>query len=534
VSKTQFDFKDKRFPLLVSTKAFGMGVDHRWLRFIIHYGFSSSIEAYYQEVGRAGRDKNHAHCALLVRIPHEKCLQLVIEGEDSSEGAVEDVALPGCMKSTYLNKRQCPPEIGLPEPCDFSRQLRMILDYYVKPEGFAKSGAEFWAELTSKQRDEENRVFRRICGGGIGGEKRVQRTQNQLFRLQQLGIVKRFMLKYKPHYRHFDVTFNVWLNKGVITSELIKNLRIALIKIRLAPDDEIEPDVVKRHEDRVDEKLAEVFEEPIIRSQEAPTQRIVELAILTLFKDVRRYVLRMRLTSFKRLLNYVMSNDQCRRKELLGAMTAQEHGTDTYSCNFCDSTSCVPDLHFNQEKATSAPQSGQHDDIFAGQDDAMRKEDIGQLEWAWQEAVNQKLVGAFGQKAVARLEFDPDNPMANLAAAESYARNPDPELRRSAHGFFRSFAKIANLERKDSEMARRGYSGYKAFDPTEAIRAFAEPESALDELEHVTILDTDAENTDLKAEEKYALKSVRYAKQFKSTTKSFLEDSDLQEALSDW
>jgi ATP-dependent DNA helicase RecQ len=135
VSKTQFDFKDKQFPLLVSTKAFGMGVDHRWLRFIIHYGFSSSIEAYYQEVGRAGRDKNHAHCALLVRIPHEQCLQLVIEGEDSSEGAAEDVALPGCMKSTYFNNRQCPPEIGLPEPCDFSRQLRMILNYYVKPEG---------------------------------------------------------------------------------------------------------------------------------------------------------------------------------------------------------------------------------------------------------------------------------------------------------------------------------------------------------------------------------------------------------------
>ncbi|MCD6415887.1 MAG: DEAD/DEAH box helicase, partial [Planctomycetes bacterium] len=48
---TQYSFKANQFPLLISTKAYGMGIDHRGLRFIVHYGMPSSLEAYYQEIG---------------------------------------------------------------------------------------------------------------------------------------------------------------------------------------------------------------------------------------------------------------------------------------------------------------------------------------------------------------------------------------------------------------------------------------------------------------------------------------------------
>jgi ATP-dependent DNA helicase RecQ len=70
--QTQADFLANRCQIIAATNAFGMGVDKSDIRWVVHFQLPSSLENYYQEVGRAGRDGQPSVCYLLFRPTHLK------------------------------------------------------------------------------------------------------------------------------------------------------------------------------------------------------------------------------------------------------------------------------------------------------------------------------------------------------------------------------------------------------------------------------------------------------------------------------
>jgi ATP-dependent DNA helicase RecQ len=78
--RAQDEFMSGARQMIVATNAFGMGIDKPDIRFVAHYQMPGSIEAYYQEIGRAGRDGLPSACALLFNYADKRTQDYFIEG----------------------------------------------------------------------------------------------------------------------------------------------------------------------------------------------------------------------------------------------------------------------------------------------------------------------------------------------------------------------------------------------------------------------------------------------------------------------
>lgn len=213
--KVQRDFMENNIRLLCATSAFGMGVNKTDVRFTIHYGLPKSVESFYQEAGRAGRDKDsNAECYILFS-PQDFGTQEQIDvafARNSTPEEIADCGIGGDLGTIFYLWRTNNEGIDT--------DVYMLGKFRMRFKG------------AKKYTDDEGRQYYVVepdpdgPDGKDTSEKRLtaDRLERVLYRLKQIGVVEDWTIDWRGNSR-YEVYFNPSPSEEAVKESFFKYIR---------------------------------------------------------------------------------------------------------------------------------------------------------------------------------------------------------------------------------------------------------------------------------------------------------------------
>ncbi|MBS3907686.1 MAG: RecQ family ATP-dependent DNA helicase [Syntrophaceae bacterium] len=288
-------FMEGNLPVVVATNAFGMGIDKADLRFVVHYDIPGSIEAYYQEVGRAGRDGKPAACLLLFNYADTFTQEFFIDGSYPARDMIEQVYQVLC-------------DIGTDE-------VEMTQKALAGRLGRAKSN-EMAVSSCLKILEKAGYIER-----GSDGEHQARVT----LRIKPEELQRQVEWKSKYQKEIFDYCLNVL--EGSKDRTLLVDLNVMAERLNLSPEQ------LRRHFSALHQAGTMEYRPPFRGRGLKILSRVPVSKLNINFQEIERRSLFER-KKLKKMVDYAYT-DQCSRRYILEYFGERITGNSCDNCSNC-------------------------------------------------------------------------------------------------------------------------------------------------------------------------------------------------------